>query len=225
MKPVPAMAARSTASHRAKGSQPGPRPVRDHRRMLFPVATLAAIRDGSVDLAFRRWERARVRPGSRLRTRVGVLEIARVDPVERSAVGEDDARRSGAASREDLLAWLDKRGSGDIYRIELRYAGADPRVELRSRADLSEAELAEVTSRLERLDGASHHGPWTRKVLELIAAQPEVRAVELAAELGQEKLPFKRDVRKLKELGLTESLNPGYRLSPRGEAVVRALRE
>jgi hypothetical protein len=60
-------------------------------------------------------------------------------------------------------------------------------------------------------------------VLELIAAQPEVRAVELAAELGQEKLPFKRDVRKLKELGLTESLNPGYRLSPRGRAVLREL--
>ena len=29
---------------------------------------------------------------------------------------------------------------------------------------------------------------------------------------------FKRDVRKLKELGLTESLEIGYRLSPRGVA-------
>jgi hypothetical protein len=191
--------------------------------MLFPVATLAAIRDGKVDLAFRRWERARVLPGTRLRTQVGVLEIGRVDPVEPSAVGEEEARRAGAASREALLAWLAKRGSGDIYRIELRYAGADPRVELRGRAELSEDELADVTSRLQRLDQASHHGPWTRQVLELIAAQPEVRAVELAAELGQEKLPFKRDVRKLKELGLTESLSPGYRLSPRGEALLRAL--
>jgi hypothetical protein len=192
--------------------------------MLLPAATLDAIREGRVDLAFRRWERPRVRPGSRMRTRVGVLEIGGVDRVESSAIDEEEARRSGATSREDLLAWLDRRGSGDIYRIELRYAGADPRVELRSRADLSKAELTEVTSRLERLDRASHHGPWTRKVLELIAAQPEVRAVELAAELGQEKLPFKRDVRKLKELGLTESLNPGYRLSPRGKAVLDALR-
>ncbi len=31
-------------------------------------------------------------------------------------------------------------------------------------------------------------------------------------------LPFKRDVRKLKELGLTESLAVGYRISPRGRA-------
>jgi hypothetical protein len=29
---------------------------------------------------------------------------------------------------------------------------------------------------------------------------------------------FKRDVRRLKELGLTESLEVGYRLSPRGRA-------
>jgi hypothetical protein len=31
---------------------------------------------------------------------------------------------------------------------------------------------------------------------------------------------FKADVRKLKELGLTESLEVGYRLSPRGRAVL-----
>ena len=35
-----------------------------------------------------------------------------------------------------------------------------------------------------------------------------------------EKLKFKQDVRRLKELGLTESLDIGYQLSPRGEAVL-----
>ncbi len=39
-----------------------------------------------------------------------------------------------------------------------------------------------------------------------------------AGELGRERLPFKADVRKLKRLGLTESLDVGYRLSPRGRA-------
>ena len=192
--------------------------------MLFPLKVLTAIREGRVDLAFRRWERARVRPGSRLRTAVGVLEVGRVEVVERAAIGDDEARRAGFASREDLLATMDRRGAGDIHRIELSYAGPDPRVELRGRADLSTAELDDVARRLERLDRGSRHGPWTREVLELIAALPEVRAEELAHELGREKLPFKRDVRKLKELGLTESLSPGYRLSPRGEAVLRALR-
>jgi hypothetical protein len=191
--------------------------------VLFPRTILIAIRDGRVDLAFRRWERARVLPGSRLRTTVGVLEVGRVQVLERAAITDEEARRAGFGSRADLLAMLDERGRGDIHRIELRYAGADPRVELRGRADLSEAELGEIAGTLERLDRASRHGPWTRQVLELIASQPEVRAAELAEKTGREKLPFKRDVRKLKELGLTESLSPGYRLSPRGEAVLRAL--
>ena len=191
--------------------------------MLFPLRVLDAIRDGRVDLAFRRWERARVRPGSRQRTAVGVLEVESVETVEQASLGEDDARRAGFESLEGLLAMLDERGRGEIYRIELRYAGADPRVELRAKADLSESELAEIANKLVRLDEASHHGPWTAAVLELIANKPEVRAEELAAEMGREKLPFKRDVRKLKELGLTESLNPGYRLSPRGKTVLKRI--
>lgn len=50
------------------------------------------------------------------------------------------------------------------------------------------------------------------------AAQPATRAADLAAGFGRETAPFKLDVRKLKHLGLTESLEVGYRLSPRGEA-------
>jgi hypothetical protein len=191
--------------------------------VLISIRILEAIRDGRVDLVFRRWERARVLPGTRIRTAVGVLEVGGVDVVERTDLGDDQARRAGFDSRDDLLAMLDKRGRGEIHRIELRYAGADPRVELRNRADLSEAEVDEIARRLERLDQGSRHGSWTKATLELIAARPEVRAEDLAADMGREKLPFKRDVRKLKELGLTESLSPGYRLSPRGEAVLKEL--
>jgi Mn-dependent DtxR family transcriptional regulator len=87
---------------------------------------------------------------------------------------------------------------------------------LRERAELSEAELEDITARLARM------GPWARTTLELIAAKPETRAGDLAEELGEERLPFKANVRKLKELGLTESLEVGYRLSPRGRAYLAA---
>jgi hypothetical protein len=189
----------------------------------FPLRTLEAIRDGRVDLAFRRWERARALPGTHRRTAVGVLEVAAVDVIERGSLTEDDARRAGYDSLAGLLAMLDRRERGEIHRIELRWAGADPRIELRNRADLTDPELEEIAGRLKRMDEASRHGPWTTATLELIAAQPEVRAEELAAQMGREKLPFKRDVRKLKELGLTESLSPGYRLSPRGTAVLKQI--
>jgi hypothetical protein len=98
--------------------------------MLIPLVTLRAIAAGEVTLAFRRWDRARVREGTRLRT-----------------------------------------------------------------------------------------------ALELIAQRPAVRAPDLAASLGWETVVFKRYVRKLKELGLTESLDVGYRLSPRGAAVLSMARQ
>ena len=58
----------------------------------------------------------------------------------------------------------------------------------------------------------------------MIADQPGVRAPDLAASVGRETKPFKIDVRKLKELGLTESLPVGYRLSPRGRAFLAHIR-
>jgi hypothetical protein len=108
-----------------------------------------------------------------------------------------------------------------VYRIVLRRVGPDPREALRAAADLSDAEVAHIRARLDRLDRASSHGPWTDAVLAVIAERPGVRAPDLADSFGLETQPFKVDVRKLKALGLTESLKVGYRISPRGEAFRR----
>jgi hypothetical protein len=190
--------------------------------MLLPPAILRSIADGTVTLAFRRWERPRVRPGGRQRTAVGVLAFDAVEPVVRDEIGEDDARAAGFIDREELLRFLDRRATGTIYRIRLRLGGPDPRVALRASIPDDE-QLREIRRRLARLDRASRHGAWTATVLRLIDAKPGVRAAELAAQLGRETRAFKLDVRKLKELGLTESLPRGYRLSPRGRAVLDAL--
>jgi hypothetical protein len=178
--------------------------------------TLDAIAAGTVTVLFRRWDRARVRVGGTQRTPVGVLEFTAVEPVAEADLTADDARAAGFAALDALRAA--QVGTGQIYRVAVRPAGPDPRVALRARARLSAADRAEIASRLDRLDRASRRGPWTATVLGLIAENPGVRAPDLAAGLGLETLPFKRDVRKLKELGLTESLEVGYRLSPRGRA-------
>ncbi len=184
--------------------------------MLFRLETLRGIEAGEVTLAFRRWRHPTVRAGGTLRTRVGVLAIESVEPVKEAAISDAEARRAGAADRAELIAQL--RPEGTLYRIEFRLAGPDPRIALRERADLDDEERAAIDARLARFDAASRHGPWTARVLDLIAERPATRAPELAAELGRETAPFKADVRKLKELGLTESLERGYRLSPRGRA-------
>jgi hypothetical protein len=191
--------------------------------VLFRRPSLDGIRAGEITLAFRRWDRPRARAGGRQRTVVGELAIDSVEPVERADITAADAARAGHASLDELFAELDKRGDAPIWRIELHWAGEDPRRALREQADLHPAELERLRQRLRRLDGASRHGPWTRQTLDLIADRPEVRAEDLAASIGREKLPFKRDVRKLKELGLTESLLVGYRLSPRGRALLDQL--
>lgn len=188
--------------------------------MLFKQHVLDGLADGSIDLAFRRWAAPRVRAGSRLRTAAGVLAVDGVDEVAVSRLTDEDARRAGFASRSALLDDLAKQRDGRVYRIGLRVAGPDPRVALREQAGLTDDELAEIERRLARLDAASRHGAWTTKVLRMIRDRPEVRAGDLAPTMGQETQPFKRDVRKLKELGLTESLDVGYRLSPRGRAVL-----
>jgi hypothetical protein len=184
--------------------------------VLIRRVTLDAIAAGTVTSLFRRWDRPRVRVGGTQRTAVGVLEVTAVEPVAASRLTAADARAGGfptvAALRKAQV------GDGRLYRISVRLAGPDPRVELRSRAELTGEERSAIAERLARLDRASRSGPWTATVLDLIAGHPGVRAPDLAAGLGRETAPFKRDVRKLKELGLTESLEVGYRLSPRGEA-------
>jgi hypothetical protein len=188
-------------------------------RMLFRQETLRRIEAGEVTLAFRRWRRPTVKAGGTLRTRAGVLAIESVEPVDEDAISDADARLAGAPDREALLAAL--RPEGTLYRVAFHVEGPDPRIALRERTDLSPEERAAIDARLARLDAASRHGPWTGRVLQLIADNPERRAPDLAAELGRETAPFKADVRKLKELGLTESLLVGYRISPRGRAYLR----
>jgi hypothetical protein len=187
--------------------------------MLFPARFLEAIVDGRVDRTFRRWQQPRVRAGGRQRTAVGVIGFDAVEAIDREAISEEDAARAGFASRDALLAFVDRRPSGTIYRIRLSLVGPDPRLALRESVP-DAGELREIASRLERLDRSSRHGAWTLAVMEAIRDRPGVPAADLAAGFGREKLPFKLDVRKLKELGLTESLRPGYRLSRRGRAVL-----
>jgi hypothetical protein len=183
-------------------------------------AELAAIRAGDVDVAFRRWEQPRLRVGTRMRTAVGLVEVTSVDRVPLSSLTAADARRAGAASLAALRHGLDRlHPERPVYRIGLRYAGVDPRQALRE-AVPDAAEIDAIVAWLDRLDSASPTGPWTRATLLLIDELPATRAPDLAQRMRRDTPSFKQNVRKLKERGLTESLDIGYRLSARGAAVL-----
>jgi hypothetical protein len=149
---------------------------------------------------------------------VGVLCLERVTVVDEGDITMEDVRRTGL-SVDELRASIS--GDGTLLRIELRLAGNDPRTELRERLP-DDAELMAIVARLARIDAACSTA-WTTRYLQLIANAPGIVSRVLAAQVNADVPPFKRRVRQLKELGLTESLEVGYRLSPRGRAVLELL--
>jgi hypothetical protein len=186
--------------------------------MLLPPTVAHGVADGTVTLAFRRWRTQDVAVGSQFRTVSGVVRVDAVAVVDPAAITDEEAVAAGWPDAERLRRQLDKVTEGETYRVTLSWAGPDPRVALRESADLSDDDVAAIDAKLERLDRASSHGPWTMATLDIIRRRPHTRAPDLAEEMGRERDPFKIDVRKLKNLGLTRSFDVGYEVSPRGTA-------
>ena len=192
--------------------------------MLIKNKILDEIKAGNISLIFRRWKRPGVKAGGTQMTQLGVLGIDSVKVVTEKQITEKDAKAAGFKSKKELLDDLYDRDE-DIYRIGLHWVGEDPRKSLRTNDKLSKVELDEIIGKLKKLDAGSQRGNWTQLYLQMIHDQPNTHAQILAESIGLTIPTFKPWVRKLKALGLTESLRPGYRLSPRGEKVLKVLRD
>lgn len=186
--------------------------------MLLPPKVAAGVREGTVTLAFRRWRRPDVRPGQQFRSSAGVIRVDSVGVIDPASITDSDAALAGHPDAASVLRRLSGEAEWPTYRIGLSWAGEDPRIALRSDDALTDGDVAELDRKLERLDRASSYGAWTMATLTMIGRHPQVRAPDLAADFGRETAPFKIDVRKLKNLGLTISHPVGYELSPRGIA-------
>lgn len=178
-----------------------------------------AIETGQVTLLLRRWKRPQAVAGNVYRTAAGRLRVTDVTVIDPASITDADARLAGHPDGDAARAALRGDPALPTYRIAIEpEPGPDPRSELAADDDLDDDAVAEIDRRLDRLDAASTWGPWTVETLRLIEARPATLAADLAASVDRERDPFKLDVRKLKGLGLTESLRVGYRLSPRGRA-------
>ena len=190
--------------------------------MLLTNKIIDEIKAGRITLLFRRWKRAGVKAGGTQMTQRGVIGIDTIDVVTEDEITDLEAREAGFASKDDLLANLYDRDE-EIYRIRVYFVGDDPRKTLRENAKLSKKELDNIIAKLKKLDAGSKRGDWTQLYLQMIHDRPNTHARILAESIGLDIPTFKPWVRKLKALGLTESLRPGYRLSPRGVKVLEAL--
>jgi hypothetical protein len=190
--------------------------------MLFTAATLRGLTEGRVNCTYRRWEVVRPNVGSRFTTSAGVVEVTSITPTDEGQLTDQDAADAGFDSVAELVKWTSAKGRGDLYRIGIVVVGPDSRVALRRSAKLAPADVSALSARLDRMDRAADQ-PWTHSTLRQIQQLPGVVSTELAAEAGLERRAYKLRVRRLKALGLTESLERGYRLSPRGQAYLAAL--
>jgi hypothetical protein len=190
--------------------------------LLFQKRFHAGLRDGSVTLTFRRWKKPLVRPAGRYRCHpIGVLEVDALTQVTVAAISAEDARRSGFASKAELVAYLQEASpeplppEATVFRVELHYGGDGDRVQTALETTLTESARLELTKAITKLDADE---PWTLRTLLLIREHPHLAASKLAPHFDLPTPEFKARVVKLKKLGLTQSFEVGYEVSPRGHA-------
>jgi hypothetical protein len=188
---------------------------------MFTADAVPGLEDGSITVTFRKWKRPQAKVGGTFHRGDLWFQVDAVDVVPVSSITKADARRAGEADVAGVLRRLgDPDTDGSVHRVAFhRIPAAGPPVD---QTDLSPEDVAELDRRLDRLDAAGKSGPWTRATLAIIGDQPGVVSTLLAEQLGRERFAFKTDVRKLKALGLTLSLEVGYELSPRGQAYLDA---
>lgn len=185
--------------------------------MLFKQAYLGKIKSGKINLAFRKWKRPSVKKGSLIKTTIGQVEIVDIVKTRLSDITPEEALNAGFEGLENLIKTLNAVKEGDIYKIHVRYHSPDPRIGLRAQTELTAAGFDNLRSKLERLDKYSKQGAWTLDILKAIHDNPQLKAADLAIKTGKEKEWLKLNIRKLKNLGLTISHNPGYTISPLGK--------
>jgi hypothetical protein len=188
--------------------------------VLINQATAQGIADGTITLVLRRWDAPRAKVGGTQRTSAGTIRID--DVVERPPryrVTAAQARAAGFPDARSAQAELDRRPAKHTYLISVSYLAPDERPDLAADDRLTPDGVAAISARLARWDSSGT--PWTRQYLEMIGGNEAVRAPDLAERVGLDVPRFKRRVRQLKGLGLTISLDVGYRLSPRGRAFLR----
>ncbi len=185
--------------------------------MQFTARGSEAIRAGEVTVTFRNWRRPHAKVGNVYRLRGGgAVRVTGLAPVRLGDVSDDDAIRAGFPDAQALATFVGVDAAAEVTRVDFEVLAEAPPKETPSLA------ADEVLARLAATDRRSAK-QWTGVALALIEAHPGTRAADLAVAAGLETAKFKANVRRLKALGLTQSLEVGYRLTHLGREVAAAL--
>ena len=189
--------------------------------MMFQGRFHAGIVDGSITTTFRYWKRPQAKAGGYQKIApIGRIRIVDVRTVSTRGIRDAHARSAGFDSRKELIGFLETMAdpSRELYRIDFEFVGKRKDLDPEQGAAGSADEIAEIDKALDLRDRNSRVGPWTRATLALVGENPGMSSKDLATILKRDRAELKQDMRKLKKLGLTESLEVGYRLTPRARS-------
>ena len=104
--------------------------------MLFKTKTLSQIKNGQVSIAFRKWKRPTIKVGGSLITRIGVLDILKIEPTSLEKITKSEYQMAGIEDISSFQNLINKKEEGELYKIEFRLSGPDPRINLRNDPNL-----------------------------------------------------------------------------------------
>jgi hypothetical protein len=186
--------------------------------LMFRREDRERVARGEITVTFRLWKSAHVKAGKTYESGFGRIEVEDVRVIPAAMISRDDVDPSGCADVAAIRALAGEHTNARVrpdtllHRVQFRFLGDGAMPDAPPMA----LDTERVAARLERMDRLSSRGPWTLAALRIIEHKPRVPARLLAEELGCETLDFKRNVRKLKALGLTISHEAGYELSDGG---------
>jgi hypothetical protein len=184
--------------------------------LMFTREDHNRVRSGEITVTWRLWKYQHVKAGRPYATGFGHVFVEDVRVVRAADVTDDDAHEVGLPDVDALYDQVREHTGATVspdttlYRVQFNYLEKPPEKPVFS--------LEEIDKRLDRLDRASPRGPWTMTALRLIEESPGVVSTSLNLEAGIDRPTFKLNVRKLKALGLTLSLEVGYELSELGQS-------
>ena len=185
--------------------------------MLFTKPFKEAIANGEITTSFRLWKRPMVKVGGQYNIPpFGAIEVTKVAATTLDKTSQKSVRAAGFTDKAALADYLKSADAVPLYRVEFRYLGAAT-VKVPDRDHLDQQELDKLVKRLRKI-------AWAEQALQLIANNVKTRAGDLAPQCNMELQAFKRNVRRLKGMGLTISHDVGYELSERGKQVLPLLR-
>ena len=187
---------------------------------MFKSRFESGIHAGKITRTYRRWKSRQVKQGGTYQLmRGGAVEVTRIDEIRSSNITNTAATKAGFLTADELLDYIDANSTGGtLYCIEFAYLQNFQKKGPNLNALQDEADWQALDLKLRKKDQNSKVGKWTTSTLALIGQNPGMPSAKLAPPLKREQRDLKKDIRKLKHLGLTISLESGYKLSDRGRS-------